>query len=78
MIPFSHGDQFLENYKDQEISVLVGDSVWNVVIKYSSDAYRLGRGWRKFVKDNDVKIDDLLLFEYLVSASYDVTIFRAQ
>ena len=78
MIPFSHDVQFLENFKDQDICLLVGESGWNVVIKYSSDAYRLGRGWMKFVKDNDVKIDDLLLFENLVSASYDVTIFRAQ
>ena len=77
MISFNHDDHFLENYKDQDISLLVGDSQWNAVIKYSSDAYRLGRGWRKFVKDNDVKIDDVLLFENLVFASYAVTIFRA-
>ena len=77
MIPFGHGDQFLENFKDQEISLVVGDSEWNAVIRYSSYSYRLGRGWRKFVKDNDVKIDDVLLYENLVSASYVVTIFRA-
>ena len=67
----------MENFKDQEISLLFGESETNAVIKYSSDAYRLGRGCRKFVKDNDVKIDDVLLFKILVSASYVVTILRA-
>ena len=43
MIPFGHGEKFLADFKDQEISLHVGDSKWNAVIKYSSDSY----GWEE-------------------------------
>ena len=67
---------FLQNFKNNNITLSVGEREWIVKVNQSQSYYRLGRGWRDFVNDNDLSINDVLLFENIGAGHYNVSMFK--
>lgn len=78
LVPFKHGQTFLGESKDKEVTLRVGNRSWIVLVKQSNNQHRLGRGCRSFVQDNGLQIDDACHFRLLPCGKvYIVKIFKA-
>ena len=78
MLPYQHALQHLGGLKDEEIILHVGENSWMVVVKNTNEQFRFGRGWRKFVQDNQLVRNDACLFQIFENAAiYEVKIFKA-
>lgn len=75
VVPFQHGEEYLKNFNNADITLSVGEMVWTVKVNQPQQSYRLGRGWRTFVNDNGLVMGDVLLFETIDAGFYRVSIF---
>ncbi|KAK9165777.1 hypothetical protein Scep_000968 [Stephania cephalantha] len=48
---------------------------WNVKMKSDDEEMRLDKGWKEFVKDNEVCLGDFLVFEHKGNMVFDVLLF---
>ncbi|CAN1157567.1 B3 domain-containing protein REM19 [Linum perenne] len=69
-VPASFTDKHLFIRDVDRVKFEMGDKVWSVNVKINTYAVFSG-GWRKFVKENSVKLGDVCFFE-LVSTSPEV------
>ena len=80
-MPFDHCEEHLSNFKNHVICLRGQYCSYDVVVKFSQNQYRLGRGWRYFVVANNLEKDDACLFQLIKWSCdpliYDVKIFKA-
>uniref|UniRef100_A0A8I6Z4N4 TF-B3 domain-containing protein n=2 Tax=Hordeum vulgare subsp. vulgare TaxID=112509 RepID=A0A8I6Z4N4_HORVV len=62
-IPVRYGEEYFGDGK--VICFQLGNKKWNVSFSSSRKDYRVETGWKKFVKDNCLKLGDICLFEPL-------------
>lgn len=80
-LPFDHCEDHLSNHKNKIISLRCNRASWDVRLKFSSNQYRLGEGWRDLVIECNVEEKDACLFHFMRGTNnpliYSVQIFKA-
>lgn len=62
-VPYEHANKYLKDLKDKTVSLFAGDREWKVTVRFSREEYRFGKGWRDFVKDNKIEVNDVSVFK---------------
>ena len=76
VVPYSHANFYLYQLKDKNIRLACGHGRrWKVTVKSSRDEYRLGKGWRDYVKEHKIEVDDVCVFKMRNIGRYSVKTF---
>lgn len=60
--------------KKTTVSLSLGEQEWDVQVLRSKNVFRFGIGWNNFTFDNNLQVGQVILFQFMGSMSFQVTI----
>ena len=78
VVPSEHANKHLYECQNKGIWLTTGTSkFWYIKLIYTEGEYKLGKGWREFVTDNTIEVDDVTVFKIRSPGFYSVRFYTS-